>query len=62
MGLSKRYSNLERLEAGLMRARATIRGRGGGGRDGNNVTQDPDYVPSGPMYWNPTAFQRYVRS
>ncbi|XP_059649893.1 probable glycosyltransferase At5g03795 [Cornus florida] len=47
------FSNLERLEAGLGQARAAIRKAKNG-----NQTQDPDYIPNGPMYWNATAFHR----
>ncbi|KAL2514295.1 putative glycosyltransferase [Forsythia ovata] len=49
----KNYSNLEKLEFGLGQARAAIREAQHG-----NQTEDPFYVPNGPMYWNPKAFHR----
>ncbi|KAL3646845.1 hypothetical protein CASFOL_009389 [Castilleja foliolosa] len=50
----KKYSNLEMVEAELSRARAAIRKAKGG----NETLLDPDYVPSGPMYWDPNLFHR----
>ena len=44
---------LDRIEAGLRQARAAIREAKNG-----NQTQDPDYVPMGPMYHNAKAFHR----
>ncbi|XP_038883057.1 probable glycosyltransferase At5g03795 [Benincasa hispida] len=49
----REYTKLERIEAGLRRARAAIREA-----KFHNQTEDPDFVPSGPMYWNSKAFHR----
>ncbi|RVX08290.1 putative glycosyltransferase [Vitis vinifera] len=53
----KRYSKLERLEAGLARARSSIREAA---RNGSlkSTHEDPDYVPQGPIYRNANAFHR----
>lgn len=53
--IQRKYSSLDRLEAGLWRARAAIKKAKTG-----NQTNDPDYIPTGPMYWNAAAFHRYV--
>ncbi|TYI98852.1 hypothetical protein E1A91_D01G246200v1 [Gossypium mustelinum] len=46
-------TKLDKLEAGLQRARAAI-------KDAKNSSQllDPDYVPIGPMYWDAKTFHR----
>ncbi|ONH96338.1 hypothetical protein PRUPE_7G121600 [Prunus persica] len=49
----RKNTNLGWLEARLRRARAAIREAKFG-----NQTQDVDYIPNGPMYWNANAFQR----
>ncbi|KAG8376648.1 hypothetical protein BUALT_Bualt09G0085300 [Buddleja alternifolia] len=51
--ISRRFSNLQILEAKLQRARAAIRDAKSG-----NEAYDPDYIPTGPIYWNPSAFHR----
>lgn len=48
------YTKLDRLEAGLRRARAAIKEANHG-----NQTQDTDYAPVGPMYRCANAFYRY---
>ncbi|KAJ0051380.1 hypothetical protein Pint_01799 [Pistacia integerrima] len=53
----RRYSNLEKLEAGLARARASIRKAVLFGNL-TSTRQDPDYVPQGPIYRNDNAFYR----
>lgn len=54
---SKRRTNLEKVEADLAEARAAIleaiKGK-------SNLREDPDFIPTGPIYWNPIVFQRYV--
>ncbi|KAL5060124.1 hypothetical protein RYX36_031728 [Vicia faba] len=51
--LPRKFSILDRTEAGLLQARAAIRKA-----KYENQTQDIDYVPSGPMYHNPNSFHR----
>uniref|UniRef100_A0A9I9DP76 Uncharacterized protein n=1 Tax=Cucumis melo TaxID=3656 RepID=A0A9I9DP76_CUCME len=47
------YTKLKRIETGLRRARADIREA-----KFLNQTQNPDFVPSSPIYWNSKAFHR----
>lgn len=49
----REFTKLEKIEAGLRRARAAIKEA-----KFLNQTHDPDLVPSGPMYWNAKAFHR----
>nr|GMD46122.1 probable glycosyltransferase At5g03795 [Ipomoea batatas]GME00626.1 probable glycosyltransferase At5g03795 [Ipomoea batatas] len=49
------YTNMEIIEAGLARARASILNGGGGGTH----TKDDDSVPVGPMYRNASFFLRF---
>ncbi|VFQ75054.1 unnamed protein product [Cuscuta campestris] len=54
--IQKKFSNLQMLEAKLGKARAAI-------REAIHPNQtyddhDPDYVPTGPIYWNAKAFHR----
>lgn len=51
----KKYSKLAKVEADLVQARAAIRA----GLAGNQTDiVDPDYIPNGPMYWDPKAFHK----
>lgn len=52
-GRKRAVTKLEKLEAGLQRARVAIKEASIG-----NQTQDPDFVPLGPMYWDSKAFHR----
>ncbi|XP_061337715.1 probable glycosyltransferase At5g03795 [Gastrolobium bilobum] len=49
----RKFSILDRTEAGLLQARSAIREA-----INMNQTQDPEYVPVGPMYWNAKTFHR----
>lgn len=49
----RQYSSLDKLEAGLRRARSAIKESKTG-----NQTTDPDYIPNGPIYWNANSFHR----
>lgn len=52
---NKRFTQLEKLEAEMRNARNVIRG---GSATNSSSSNDPDYVPIGPMYWNPNSFHR----
>lgn len=54
----KERSNLEVLEAGLGEARFAI--REAKVADENIAQEYADFVPKGPMYFNATAFLRYI--
>ncbi|CAA0829701.1 Probable glycosyltransferase [Striga hermonthica] len=49
----RKYTNLELVEAELLRARVAIRDAK---TSNETLIKDPDYVPSGPMYWDPKLF------
>lgn len=54
----KKYSKLKKIEEKLGRARAAIR-EAGRVHNLTSIYDDPDYVPTGPIYRNPNAFHRY---
>lgn len=49
------YTCLQWLEGSLRRPRVAIRDAKLGNR-----SQDSNYTPHGPMYWNANAFHRYI--
>ncbi|XP_058110032.1 probable glycosyltransferase At5g03795 [Magnolia sinica] len=51
-------SILDKVEAGLAKARAVIREAALNGKLLSSPEPDPDYVPRGPIYRNPHAFHR----
>ncbi|KAL2481312.1 putative glycosyltransferase [Abeliophyllum distichum] len=51
--MKRKFNNIELLEAKLQRVRTAIRDA----KNGNQM-HDPDYIPTGPIYWNPNAFHR----
>lgn len=53
----KLLTKLEKLEAGLQRARVAIKQASNGNQ---TDPRDPDFVPLGPMYWDSKAFHRYI--
>ncbi|XP_039015982.1 probable glycosyltransferase At5g03795 [Hibiscus syriacus] len=48
-------TELDKVEAGLQRARSAIKEAKGGSQ-----LQDPDYIPTEAMYWDSMAFHRYL--
>uniref|UniRef100_A0A7N0UAL3 Exostosin GT47 domain-containing protein n=1 Tax=Kalanchoe fedtschenkoi TaxID=63787 RepID=A0A7N0UAL3_KALFE len=53
---TRKYTKLERLEAGLQMARTAIRAAKRGNQ--SDLAEDKDYMPAGPMYWHGKAFHR----
>ncbi|CAA0830364.1 Probable glycosyltransferase [Striga hermonthica] len=51
--IKRKFSELQIIEAKLQKSRATIRDPQNG-----KATYDHEYTPTGPAYWNPTAFHR----
>ncbi|KAL6521159.1 hypothetical protein OROGR_017728 [Orobanche gracilis] len=49
----RKFNKLQILEAKFQQARAAIRDARSG-----KETYDSEYVPTGPIYWNPSAFHR----
>lgn len=54
---SHHATGLDRIEAGLRRARAAIKEAKQYGNQTHEIL-DPDYVPDGPIYRNAKAFYR----
>ncbi|PWA73838.1 hypothetical protein CTI12_AA257880 [Artemisia annua] len=52
----KPQTNLQKIERGLAQARAAIKKV----RNSHLTEEDPDYVPSGSVYWHANTFHRYV--
>ncbi|KAK6147113.1 hypothetical protein DH2020_018025 [Rehmannia glutinosa] len=52
--INRSFTKLQILEAKMQQARAAIRDA----QRGNNGTYDSGYIPTGPIYWNPSAFHR----
>ncbi|KAL3839736.1 hypothetical protein ACJIZ3_024327 [Penstemon smallii] len=50
----RKFSNLQILETRLQQARAAIRDT----QQSGNRSHDPDYIPTGPIYWNAPAFHK----
>lgn len=53
----KRFSKIDKLEAGLARSRAAILLSR---QNKTNHIEEEEYIPHGPMYLNATSFHRYV--
>ncbi|GER45415.1 exostosin family protein [Striga asiatica] len=51
--IKRKFSELQIMEAKLQKSRAAIRDSQNG-----KATYDHEYTPTGPAYWNPTAFHR----
>lgn len=54
----KRFSKIDKLEAGLARSRAAI--LLSRQNKTNHIEEEEEYIPHGPMYLNATSFHRYV--
>lgn len=55
----KRFSKLEKLEAGLVKARSAIK-EAARNKNNTSIHEDPDYVPQGSVYRNANGFHRYI--